>query len=475
MSNFSSGISGVAMSHSGKLMPNIDKQSTKLLNLTVLQRMDSLVEEILITAAHVTLYEFNIDSTQWSRKDIEGSLFVVKRNAQPRFQFIVMNRRSAGLCSMPFFDVIECTGIYSMERVRFDGYDLSGHTHKKKKLLSIELLRYFLTNVGSCQLLGSRSLQIMAIQHLPFTLYIRYFFASKVSEWLVSSDNLVENLLGDFEFEVQVPYLLYRNTVQEVNGIWFYNPRECEEVANLLGRILSAYSKVPQKPKISSTKSEFEELEAVPTLAAMDGPLEPSSSSASNVADVPDDPAFLNFFSSALNGRSAPITAVAGQPFQPASTGIFPPSLAPTIPSASVLPLKVPSTPLSAPAPQELPPDSTNSLSSKFTNLVKPSSFISIPSSSPVMVPPVSLSIPTAPLLHSHINLQRPYGALALQPFPPPIPPLSLSPPTVPNGNYGPIITRDKVREALLVLVQSISLSDTKWMLHALFEGQSIH
>ncbi|KAK7853380.1 mrna-decapping enzyme-like protein [Quercus suber] len=126
---------------SGKLMPNLDQQSTKLLNLTVLQRIDPFVEEILITAAHVTFYEFNIDLSQWSRKDVEGSLFVVKRNTQPRFQFIVMNRRN--------------------------------------------------------------------------------------------TDNLVENLLGDFEYEVQAPYLLYRNASQEVNGIWFYNARECEDVANL--------------------------------------------------------------------------------------------------------------------------------------------------------------------------------------------------------------------------------------------------
>lgn len=42
--------------------------------------------------------------------------------------------------------------------------------------------------------------------------------------------------------------------------------------------------------------SEFEELEAVPTMAVMDGPLEPSVTT-SNVAEVPDDPSFVNFFS----------------------------------------------------------------------------------------------------------------------------------------------------------------------------------
>ena len=46
-------------------------------------------------------------------------------------------------------------------------------------------------------------------------------------------DILVEDLLRDFEHEVQGPYLLYRNTSQEVNGIWFYNERAYEEVARL--------------------------------------------------------------------------------------------------------------------------------------------------------------------------------------------------------------------------------------------------
>jgi len=32
-------------------------------------------------------------------------------------------------------------------------------------------------------------------------------------------------------------------------------------------------------------------------MAVMDGPLEPPSSTTSNVVDVPDDPSFVNFFS----------------------------------------------------------------------------------------------------------------------------------------------------------------------------------
>ncbi|KAJ1408474.1 PH-like domain superfamily [Sesbania bispinosa] len=198
------------MSQNGKLMPNLDQHSTKLLNLTVLQRIDPFVEEILITAAHVTFYEFNIDLSQWSRKDVEGSLFVVKR----------------------------------------------------------------------------------------------------IGAWAWLSAFYTQHLALDI-----VPYLLYRNAAQEVNGIWFYNARECEEVANLFSRILNAYAKVPPKSKVSSTKSEFEELEAVPTMAVMDGPLEPSPSTTSNVADIPDDPSFAAM--AIGNTSNAPIT---GQPYQSSAT-----------------------------------------------------------------------------------------------------------------------------------------------------------
>ncbi|KAJ8641560.1 hypothetical protein MRB53_018254 [Persea americana] len=352
-------------SQSGKLMPNLDQQSTKVLNLTVLQRIDPFVEEILITAAHVTFYEFNIDLNQWSRKDVEGSLFVVKRNTQPRFQFIVMNRRN--------------------------------------------------------------------------------------------TDNLVENLLGDFEFELQVPYLLYRNAAQEVNGIWFYNSRECEEVATLFSRILNAYSKVPSKPKVSSSKSsEFEELEAVPTLAVMEGPLEPSSSSTSTVTDVPDD-SFVNFFSTAINmGNTS--NAVGQQHPSPALLPLS--SHAPNLMPSPIPTLQIPSPPLSSSSASLLPLQDnldSNSSSNRTTNLVKPSSFFTPPpSSSPLMMPPVSSSTPTAPPLHPPLNLQRPYGTPMLQPFPPPTP----SPSLTPNPSYGPVITRDKVRDALVRLAQNNNFID---------------
>ncbi|KAK9153611.1 hypothetical protein Sjap_001091 [Stephania japonica] len=336
----------MAQQQPAKLMPNLDQQSTKVLNLTVLQRIDPFVEEILMTAAHVTFYEFNTELNQWSRKDVEGSLFVVKRNAQPRFQFIVMNRRN--------------------------------------------------------------------------------------------TDNLVENLLGDFEFEVQLPYLLYRNGAQEVNGIWFYNARECDEIATLFNRIINAYSKVPSKPKVSSNKStEFEELEAVPTLAVMEGPLEPSKSTADGVPDVHDDTPFVNFFSAAMNIGNVSNTPSLAQPQQ-----------SPKVISTSVV--QSPASSIPKPSPSLPILSNADSLcSSNVANLVKPSSFFAPHPA--LMIPQVS-STPTAPPLHPTVNVQRPYGTPLLQPFPPPTPPASLTPTTA--QNHGPVISRDKVRDALLRVFQ---------------------
>ncbi|CAN7066122.1 unnamed protein product [Brassica oleracea var. botrytis] len=344
----------LTMSQNGKLIPpNMDQNSTRLLNLTVLQRIDPFIEEILITAAHVTLYEFNIEISQWSRKDVEGSLFVVKRNKQqPRFQFIVMNRRN--------------------------------------------------------------------------------------------TDNLVEDLLGDFEYEVQGPYLLYRNASQEVNGIWFYNERECEEVARLFDRLLSAYSKANQKPNTSSSKSEFRELEAVPTMAALDSPLEPSSTA----RDAPNDPAFVNFFSSAMtlgNGSAS------GPPYQSSATPLQPhqPTIAPPAPLQSSSPIM---------SHFENNPDLISSNNSNVhTDLVTPSSFFAPPRTmtQPLLVP--GSSTPTAPPLNFNdaSHHQRQHGTPMLQPFPPPTPPPSLAP-----SHSVPVINRDKVKEALLKLVQENEFID---------------
>ncbi|RDY11380.1 mRNA-decapping enzyme-like protein [Mucuna pruriens] len=336
------------MSQTRKLTPNLDQESTKVLNLTVLQRADPFIDEILFTAAHVSFYDFNLERNQWSRKDVEGSLFVVKRNSQPRFQFIVMNRRNA--------------------------------------------------------------------------------------------DNLVENLL-DFEYELKKPYLLYRNAAQEVNGIWFYSPEECEEVANLFNRILYAYPKTPSNTIMPANKSELEELQPVSSIP--ESSLESSSAVASAPGPV-EDPTLKgvneNYASNVENFRQHPATVTSTAP-----SGLLP--LAPTVqrPPASH----------STSSISGFSHDSLETIKSgiQAINLVKPSTFFAPTSSSSLLVPPISSSVlPSAVVQHS-LNLPRQYGTPVLQPFPPPNPPHSLTPISSSTPSM-PFISRDKVRDALLSLIQ---------------------
>ncbi|CAI9783320.1 unnamed protein product [Fraxinus pennsylvanica] len=347
-----------------KLKPHLDEKATKTLNLTVLQRMDPFISEILMTVSFVTFYKFDVDATQWNRKDVEGTLFVVKRNTQPRFQFVVMNIRR--------------------------------------------------------------------------------------------EENLVENLLQNFEFEVRLPYLLYRNAAQEVNGIWFYNSHECKEVSNLITRILNAHSKVPPKPQVSSSKSKFEELEAVPTSSVIEGPLE-QSYIASTSSDLHNDSSFVNLFSRAMhigNESSKVKNPSLNLPptFPPSSCVLGAGPSAPTLLAPS-LTVSVPSTdPMSSLHAAGEPSKSRN----QVLNLVKPSSFFSPPLTSTFFTPATS-SIPTT-AIHLPSSIHRPHGSTTLKPFRP-TPPATLTPDSVSVPNYGPL-SRERVRDALLMLAQDNQFID---------------
>ena len=163
------------------------------------------------------------------------------------------------------------------------------------------------------------------------------------------------------------------------------------------------------------------------------------------------------YLQAAMNiGSNTSNVANSGQSYQPSIT-VPSFSHAPSVVPSPVPTLQVPSLPRSASSTPPLPihetPDPISS-SNLATNLVKPSSFFAPPSSSSALImPPMSSSMPTAGL-HPPLNLQRPYGAPMLQPFPPPAPPASLTPTSSPSPNYGPVINRDKVRDALLLLAQ---------------------
>ena len=126
------------------------ESANRALNLQVLRRGDPQTEDIMCSATHVAAYDFDEGAGAWRRKDIEGTLFVVKRTGRPRFRLVVMNRMDP-------------------------------------------------------------------------------------------RKNLVEDLDDpEVEFEVSLPYLMYRNREGAVNGIWFYAEDECNSVAELLRKIVDS-------------------------------------------------------------------------------------------------------------------------------------------------------------------------------------------------------------------------------------------
>lgn len=151
-----------------------------------------------------------------------------------------------------------------------------------------------------------------------------------------------------------------------------------------------------------------------------------------------------------MNTGNAPNTAITGQPHPSPATFSLPSSHTPkVIPSTLPILQSAPAFPTSsAPLMPFLEAHESSNNRNRSTNLVKPS-FFSPLSSSSLMIPQISSSMPTAPPLHPPLTMQQPYGTPLLQPFPPPTPPPSLTP-----APSGPVITKDKVRDALLRLVQ---------------------
>jgi mRNA-decapping enzyme 1B len=228
---------------------------------------------------------------------------------------------------------------------------------------------------------------------------------------------------------------------------------------------LNAFSKATPKPKAPSIKSEFEELEAAPTL--VEGPLEPQTSNIiPATTHVQEDP-LSAFFSGAINVGSASGLSVAGQLNQ--SFGSTPlSSHAPTSISIS-----------QPPAVHHLLPSQTSSVISpdvhggtgavvnRSASLLNPSLFSPLTSSQTTMARTNPVA-PTAPPQHPRITQQPhsapllqpfplptaspspPYGTPLLQPFPPPNPSPSLASAPV----YSPVLSREKVRDALLRLVE---------------------
>ncbi|KAK9879969.1 hypothetical protein WA026_008480 [Henosepilachna vigintioctopunctata] len=57
----------------------------------------------------------------------------------------------------------------------------------------------------------------------------------------LNTNNLIEPIIKDFDYQLQVPFLLYRNSVNKIFGIWFYNKDECIKITYLIELIMENF------------------------------------------------------------------------------------------------------------------------------------------------------------------------------------------------------------------------------------------
>ena len=82
-------------------------------NLRALQRVDASTVDIISSATHVVLYQFNDAHQQWEKAGIDGSLFLTKRQGDEinptRFRLVVLNR------SNPENLIVDVSGSFQMQ------------------------------------------------------------------------------------------------------------------------------------------------------------------------------------------------------------------------------------------------------------------------------------------------------------------------------------------------------------------------
>lgn len=71
-----------------------DKSVAQQMNLSVLQRIDPSVDQILSAAGHVALYKLDQETSSWTQRNVEGSLFLLSRQTEPHYRIFILNKKS---------------------------------------------------------------------------------------------------------------------------------------------------------------------------------------------------------------------------------------------------------------------------------------------------------------------------------------------------------------------------------------------
>lgn len=54
----------------------------------------------------------------------------------------------------------------------------------------------------------------------------------------LNTNNLIEPIVKDFDYQMQVPFLLYRNSKSKIYGIWFFNREDCIRITFIINSLM---------------------------------------------------------------------------------------------------------------------------------------------------------------------------------------------------------------------------------------------
>eukprot|EP00088_Acartia_fossae_P026042 TRINITY_DN2681_c0_g1_i19.p1 TRINITY_DN2681_c0_g1~~TRINITY_DN2681_c0_g1_i19.p1 ORF type:complete len:580 (-),score=199.84 TRINITY_DN2681_c0_g1_i19:416-2155(-) len=130
------------------------------INFKALKKIDPYVANIDASCSNVALYNFNTNKAEWERTQVEGTLFLFKREAEPKYGFTIMNR--------------------------------------------------------------------------------------------LNPENHIEPVTRQLDFQIQPPFLLYKNSEGEIKGLWFYSSTECQKIGNRIQELVKEVEKELEAKKSSS-------------------------------------------------------------------------------------------------------------------------------------------------------------------------------------------------------------------------------
>ncbi|XP_971049.2 mRNA-decapping enzyme 1B [Tribolium castaneum] len=56
----------------------------------------------------------------------------------------------------------------------------------------------------------------------------------------LNTNNVIEPIVKDFDYQMQIPFLLYRNSKSKIFGIWFFNREECVHITYLIETVMES-------------------------------------------------------------------------------------------------------------------------------------------------------------------------------------------------------------------------------------------